>query len=121
DGRYQLGCLYIGVNDVRSADWNAAAFEQNFLAALRFLAARCDRVVALTAPLDLGRPRAGANVVELNAVVARAASSVGSLVVDLSDFGARNLVMVEIGRAQSELQSLAYLVCRLLLEKKNMI
>src|SRR5687767_15934008 len=25
----------------------------------------------------------------------------------------------EIGRAQSELQSLAYLVCRLLLEKKN--
>src|SRR2546425_7183030 len=27
--------------------------------------------------------------------------------------------MDEIGRAQSELQSLAYLVCRLLLEKKN--
>ena len=25
--RYELGCLYIGVNDVRSVDWDAAAFE----------------------------------------------------------------------------------------------
>jgi hypothetical protein len=25
-GRYQVGCLYIGVNDVRSLDWDAAAF-----------------------------------------------------------------------------------------------
>src|SRR2546425_7630893 len=32
---------------------------------------------------------------------------------------AQNDLSVEIGRAQSELQSLAYLVCRLLLEKKK--
>jgi lysophospholipase L1-like esterase len=91
--RYELGCLYIGVNDVRSFDWDAAAFEPGFHAALEFLAARCDRVLTLTAPLDLGRPRAGAKVEELNAVVERAAASAGALVLDLRRFGARNLVM----------------------------
>jgi len=93
DARYDLGCLYIGVNDVRGFDWDAASFESGFRQALGFLAARCDRVVALTAPLDLGRPRAGAKVRELNGVVERAASD--ALVVDLSDFGARNLVMAD--------------------------
>src|SRR5690242_21654287 len=27
DARYDLGCLYIGVNDVRLFDWNAEAIE----------------------------------------------------------------------------------------------
>jgi lysophospholipase L1-like esterase len=93
--RYDLGCLYIGVNDVRGFDWDAAAFEAGFRRAVGFLAERCDRVVALTAPLDLGRPRAGAKVLELNDVVSRAASDAAALVVDLSDFGARNLVMAD--------------------------
>ena len=26
DARYDVGCLYIGVNDVRAPDWDAAAF-----------------------------------------------------------------------------------------------
>ena len=55
---YQLGCLYIGVNDVRSPDWDPARFRGEFRRALQFLAARCDRVLTVTAPLDLGRPRA---------------------------------------------------------------
>src|SRR3979411_2519951 len=29
DARYDVGCLYIGVNDVRAADWDAAAFERD--------------------------------------------------------------------------------------------
>ena len=28
--RYELGCLYIGVNDVRALDWDAGAFEPRF-------------------------------------------------------------------------------------------
>lgn len=93
DARYDLGCLYIGVNDVRAPSWDVAAFEPDYRRALGFLRARCDRVVTLTAPLDLGRPRAGAKVEELNAAVERAAADAGALVVDLRDFGARNRVM----------------------------
>jgi lysophospholipase L1-like esterase len=93
--RYDVGCLYIGVNDVRSVEWDAAVFSDGFGAALRFLDERCDRVLTVTAPLDLGRPRAGAKVGEMNAVILRVASEVGALVVDLTGWGARNLVMTD--------------------------
>jgi lysophospholipase L1-like esterase len=94
-GRYDLGCLYIGVNDVRSVDWDAAQFEPCYREALEFLRARCDRVLTLTAPLDLGRPRAGAKVGELDAVIERVAGEVGALVLDLRGFGARNHLMTD--------------------------
>jgi lysophospholipase L1-like esterase len=93
EARFDVGCLYIGVNDVRGLDWDAPAFERDYAAALRFVAARSDRVLAVTAPLDLGRPPAGAKVLELNAIVVRCAAACGALVLDLSDFGARNLMM----------------------------
>jgi lysophospholipase L1-like esterase len=93
EARYEVGCLYVGVNDVRSPGWRAVAFEPDYRRALAFLRERCDRVLTLTAPLDLGRPRAGHRVLELNAVIEAAAAEVGALVVDLRDFGARNRVM----------------------------
>jgi lysophospholipase L1-like esterase len=93
--RYDVGCLYIGVNDVRSVDWSAVAFERAYREALEFLRERCDRLLTVTAPLDLGRPRAGAKVHELNAVVVRVAGEVGALVLDLASWGARNLVMTD--------------------------
>ncbi len=92
---YQLGCLYIGVNDVRSPDWDAAMFEVGYRRALRFLVARCDRVLTVTAPLDLGRPLAAGTVAELDAVIERVAGEVGALVLDLRAWGARNLVMTD--------------------------
>jgi lysophospholipase L1-like esterase len=92
---YDLGCLYIGVNDVRALDWDPRTFEDGFRRALAFLGERCDRVLTATAPLDLGRPRAGAKVRELNAAVERAAADAGALVVDLSAFRARNHVMAD--------------------------
>jgi lysophospholipase L1-like esterase len=95
DARYDLGCLYIGVNDVRSVDWDAATFDDDLRRALAFLSERCDRVLVVGAPLDLGRPRAGAKVGELNRVVERAAGDAGVLFLDLHDFGARNLVMTD--------------------------
>jgi lysophospholipase L1-like esterase len=95
DGRYDVGCLYIGVNDVRAVDWNPREFAGDHLQALGFLAARCDRVLALTAPLRLGRPPADAKVPSLNAIIAGNAAAHGALVVDLGDFGARNHVMVD--------------------------
>jgi lysophospholipase L1-like esterase len=93
--RYDLGCLYIGVNDVRGLDWERAAFERGHRTALAFLAERCERVLTLTVPLDLGRPRAGAKVHEVNAAIEASARDAGALVVDLRDFGARNLVMTD--------------------------
>jgi lysophospholipase L1-like esterase len=95
EARYDLGCLYIGVNDVRGFDWDAARFESAFRHALRFLRDRCDRVLTLTVPLDLGRPRAGAKVRDLNRIISGAAAEAGALVLDLRDFGARNLVMTD--------------------------
>jgi len=93
EARYELGCLYVGVNDVRSPDWDRHQCEGDFRAGLRFLADRCERVLTATAPVDLGRPRASAKVGELNQTVLASARDVGALVVDLREFGARNLVM----------------------------
>jgi lysophospholipase L1-like esterase len=93
--RFDLGCLYIGVNDVRVIDWDAGAFASSFREALEFLRERCDRVLTVTAPLDLGRPRAGGKVEELNTIVEATAGGLGALVLDLRGFGARNLVMAD--------------------------
>jgi lysophospholipase L1-like esterase len=95
EARYDLGCLYIGVNDVRALDWDVGSFEPAFAAAVTFLRDRCDRVLTVTAPLDLGRPRAGAKIHELNDAIEREAADVGALILDLRDFGARNLVMAD--------------------------
>ena len=93
--RYDVGCLYIGVNDVRALDFDLAAFTRDFAAALAFLTTRCERTLTLTVPLDLGRPRAGTKVADLNAAILRVAASLNALVVDLSDFHARNQVMTD--------------------------
>lgn len=93
--RYDLGCIYIGVNDVRAPDWDAARFESTFRQALEFIASRSDRTLTLTAPLDLGRPRAGAKMAELNAAVERVAGEVGAIVTDLRGFRGRNVVMAD--------------------------
>jgi lysophospholipase L1-like esterase len=93
DTRYDLGCLYVGANDVRLPAWDRAAFERDHRAEVAFLAERCDRVLTATVPLDLGRPRAGAAVLEANAAIEASAANSGALVLDLRDFKARNLMM----------------------------
>jgi lysophospholipase L1-like esterase len=95
EARYDLGCLYIGVNDVRALDWDLDAFTRDFATALSFLSARCERTLSVTAPLDLGRPRAGAKVADLNVAIECVSRAHGALVLDLSDFRARNHVMAD--------------------------
>jgi lysophospholipase L1-like esterase len=96
EGRYDLGCLYIGVNDVRGLDWDADAYSANLNTALQALKARCDRLLVATIPLDLGRPRAPRNRIEdANRRIEAAAREHAALVLDLRDFGARNQVMVD--------------------------
>jgi lysophospholipase L1-like esterase len=88
--RYDVGCIYVGANDVRNLDWDAAAYERDLATIVGALAARCDRVLALTIPRDLGLPPAGAKVEQANAAVERVAAEHAASVVDLRDFtGAR--------------------------------
>jgi lysophospholipase L1-like esterase len=93
--RYELGCLYVGVNDVRGPAWDPAAFERDYREALAFLAERCDRLLTATVPLDLGRPRAGAKVEEADSVIERVAGELGALVMDLRDFRGRRVLMAD--------------------------
>ncbi len=91
--RYQLGCLYIGVNDVRSPDWDPVGYERQLAEALAYLHSLCDRVLTVTIPLDLGRPRAGTAIHEANAAIERQAQATGSLALDLREFRGREVMM----------------------------
>ena len=95
EARYDLGCLHIGVNDVRAVDWDPDAFNVHLRTAVDYLAERCDRLVLLTIPLDLGRPRAGAKVEVANAAIETEARRVGATVVDLRSFRGRNVLMAD--------------------------
>ena len=95
DAHYDLGCLYIGVNDVRGLDWDEHAFATRHAEALARIRPRVDRLLTATIPLDLGRPRAGAKVEDANRVVERTAAEAGALVLDLRHFKGRRLLMAD--------------------------
>ena len=92
--RFDLGCLYIGVNDVRRREWDEDAYAAGLDQVLGWLGARCERLLLCTLPTDLGRPRA-TGVAGANRRVRAAAERHGTLLLDLSGFGARNHVMVD--------------------------
>jgi hypothetical protein len=84
---YAVACVGIGTNDVRSIDWDATRYTRALDTLLSTVAARAERRCVATVPLDLGRPRAGAKVGQLNAIVRDLARSHGFAVVSLEDFG----------------------------------
>jgi lysophospholipase L1-like esterase len=94
DGRYDLGALHIGANDVRAPDWDADAYAAHLPTVVDDLAERCDRVVLLTIPLDLGRPRPDRARIDIaNAAIERDARRVGAMIVDLRGFRGRRVLM----------------------------
>lgn len=94
DGPYAVGCLWIGVNDVRSPAFDPEAYAAGLALAADAVAAACARVVMPTIPLDLGRPRAGrAKVTAANAIVAAQARRVGAVLVGLSGLRGWRLVL----------------------------
>jgi lysophospholipase L1-like esterase len=95
DARYELGCLHIGVNDVRSPGWDPDAFATHLRTVVDYLTGRCDRIVLLTIPLDLGRPRVGAAVEVANAAIEAEARRVGATIVDLRSLRGRNVLMAD--------------------------
>jgi lysophospholipase L1-like esterase len=92
---YTLGCLYIGTNDVRLPGFDLPRFEQSHNDGLAFLAQRCDRLLTLTIPLDMGRPRNPTLIEQVNASIERSAAAHDALVVDLRRFGGRQVMMAD--------------------------
>jgi lysophospholipase L1-like esterase len=96
DARYDLGALHIGVNDVRGLDWDPDAYAADLARVVDFLAERCDRIVVLTIPLDLGRPRPDRARIDLaNIAIEREARRVGATIVDLRGFRGRRVLMAD--------------------------
>jgi lysophospholipase L1-like esterase len=94
DGPYAVGCLWVGVNDVRHLDFDGAAYARDLEAIAAAVAGACERVVMPTIPLDLGRPRAGAaKVGAANATIRARAEAVGAAVVDLDGLRGWRLVL----------------------------
>src|SRR4051794_5306876 len=85
-GRYGLAAVHVGANDARSVDFDPAAFDAAFGEILAAMADRAERLLVLTVPLDLGRPRAGADVVTANAALRRHAAAHGAVLCPLEDF-----------------------------------
>ena len=90
---YTLGCLYIGTNDVRLPGFELGSFEERHEQALAFLRKRCDRLLTLTIPLDMGRPRNPELIEQVNLAIERSASKHEALVIDLRRFGGRQVMM----------------------------
>jgi len=84
-GPYDVGCVYIGVNDARGLDWDAAAFERDAEAIVAAVAACSERTLVCTMPADLGRPRAAPKPQAGSAILRAVASRHGGAVVDLDD------------------------------------
>jgi len=82
---YDLGCLYVGVNDVRGVDFDLDAYARDVRLALAGLGASCERALVCTIPLDLGRPRAGGKVEEANGAIRTAARDAGAVLCELAD------------------------------------
>jgi lysophospholipase L1-like esterase len=89
-GPYALATLFVGANDARGLAFDAAAFEAAADTVVAGLSAAAQRVLVLTVPLDLGRPRAGHDVIDADAALRRVAHAHGALVCGLEDLrGAR--------------------------------
>ena len=85
EGPYDIGCLYAGVNDARSADWEAGAYGEAVRATASALAACSDRLLLCTLPADLGRPRAAPKPRAASAVVRAVAREHDAVLADLDD------------------------------------
>jgi lysophospholipase L1-like esterase len=92
DGPYDLGCVYMGVNDARSLRWDPAAYERNLATVLEGLGEQAERVLTMTMPLDLGRPLASGREAA-NAITRRRAREAGVVLVELSDLRGWRLVL----------------------------
>jgi lysophospholipase L1-like esterase len=93
-GPYDLGCVYLGVNDVRVPSFEASSFGSALDGVLDGVGAACARVLVATIPLDLGRPPAPPErIAGANRVIEERAAARGAMLLDLSDVRGWKLVL----------------------------
>lgn len=116
-GPYELGCLYIGVNDVRAPGFDGAAYALALDELALSLSLHCRRLLLVQIPPDLGRPRAPADAIGgANATIARVAARHRALVLAPRGLRGRTLVMPDAvhltARGQAHLAMLAVIAVR---------
>lgn len=82
---HDVAALYAGVNDVRGAGFDIAAFERDLDAIAGGLAERAERLLLLTLPDRLGWPTCAPKPARANVVVRRIAARHGAVLADISD------------------------------------
>jgi len=90
---YDVGCVFVGVNDCRGLDWDPAAFARGLEAIVEVVGSHASRVVLCTVPVDLGRPRAAPKPLEANGIIRRIGGKAGAVVVSLDDLTGHPLVL----------------------------
>jgi lysophospholipase L1-like esterase len=84
-GPYDVACVWVGVNDARSADWDDDAYERDLARICEAAAAASARLLLCTIPADLGRPSAGPKPLEAGAIIRRAARRHEAALCDVDD------------------------------------
>jgi lysophospholipase L1-like esterase len=93
-GPYDLACVYVGVNDVRSPGFELDPYVEAVDAVLGGVGRHADRVLVATIPLRLGRPPAPpARIERANRAIERLAGEHGASVVDLRGLRGWKLVL----------------------------
>lgn len=93
---HDVAALYVGVNDVRADDFDAAGYERDLDAIAGGLVLRAERLLMVTLPEDLGRPTCAPKPAAANAAVRRVAERHGARLADLSDFGGWTNVLPDV-------------------------
>ncbi len=91
-GPYDLGVLFVGINDTRGMEWDPGRFAREVRTIAGALREACDRVVVLTLPEDLGRPPAAPKPAQANAIL----RGLDAEIVELADFGGRRNLLPDM-------------------------
>ncbi len=93
-GPYDLGCVYLGVNDVRNPGFELAEFVEALDHVVDAVSREAGRVLVATIPLDLGRPPAPPErIAACDRAIEQVAAGHGASVVDLRKVRGWKLVL----------------------------
>jgi hypothetical protein len=86
-GRYELGCAYIGLNDLHRPGFDLDHYEANMGAIAAALHEHADRLLLVAPPLASGA------TVEVNAAIERVAGAFGAVLVRLDDLSGWRMIV----------------------------